>query len=50
MLTGPIELYLNQFGGTSFYKDVLNAFAASIDRFIGNSIDNAKHFQIATIR
>jgi len=47
-VTGPIELYLNQFGGTS-YKDVLNAFAASIDRFINNSIDNAKQFKIATI-
>lgn len=47
-VTGPIELYLNQFGGTS-YKDVLNAFAVSIDRFISNSIDNAKQFQIATI-
>jgi len=47
-VTGPLELYLNQFGGTA-YKDVLNAFATSIDRFIANSIDNAKHFRIGTI-
>jgi len=47
-VTGPLELYLNQFGGTA-YKDVLNAFAASIDRFIANSIENAKQFRIATI-
>ena len=47
-VTGPLELYLNQFGGTS-YKDVLNAFATSIDRFIANSIDNAKQFRIITI-
>ncbi len=47
-VTGPVELYLKQFGGTS-YKDVLNALAASIDRFIGNSIDNAKQFRITTV-
>ncbi|MCX9083697.1 MAG: methionine synthase [Candidatus Methanoperedens sp.] len=47
-VTGPLELYQNQFGGTA-YKDVLNAFAKSIDRFIANSIDNAKQFRIATI-
>ncbi len=47
-VTGPVELYLKQFGGTS-YKDVLNAFAASIDRFIGNSIDSAKQFRITTV-
>ena len=47
-VTGPIELYLKQFGGTA-YKDVLNAFATSIDRFVSNSIDNAKQFRIAVI-
>jgi 5-methyltetrahydropteroyltriglutamate--homocysteine methyltransferase len=47
-VTGPVELYLKQFGGAA-YKDVLNAFAASIDRFIGNSIDNAKQFRITTV-
>ena len=47
-VTGPIELYLKQFGGTA-YKDVLNAFATSIDRFISNSIDNAKQFRISVI-
>jgi len=47
-VTGPIELYLKQFGGTA-YQDVLNAFATSIDRFVSNSIDNAKQFRIAVI-
>jgi 5-methyltetrahydropteroyltriglutamate--homocysteine methyltransferase len=47
-VTGPLELYLSQFGGTA-YKDILNAFATSIDRFIANSIENAKQFKIATI-
>jgi len=47
-VTGPVELYLKQFGATA-YKDVLNAFAVSIDRFIANSIDNAKNFRIATV-
>jgi len=47
-VTGPVELYLKQFGGTA-YKDVLNAFASSIDRFISNSIENAKQIRIATI-
>ena len=47
-VTGPVELYLKEFGGTS-YTDVLNAFATSIDRFIGNSIDSAKQFRIAAI-
>ncbi len=47
-VTGPVELYLKQFGGTA-YKDILDAFAASIDRFIANSIDNAKQIRIATV-
>jgi len=47
-VTGPIELYLNQFGPTA-YKDVLNAFATSIGRFIINAIENAKQFRIAVI-
>lgn len=47
-VTGPVELYLKQFGGTA-YADVLNNFAVSIDRFISNSLDNAKNFRISTI-
>lgn len=47
-LTGPLELYLKQFGGTA-YVDVLHTFAASIDRFIANSIENAKNISIKTI-
>jgi len=47
-VTGPVELYLKQFGGTA-YTDILNTFAASIDRFISNSIENAKQFKIAAV-
>ncbi len=47
-VTGPVELYMKQFGGTA-YTDVLNNFAMSIDRFINNSIENAKNFRISTI-
>ncbi|MDW7727778.1 MAG: methionine synthase [Candidatus Methanoperedens sp.] len=47
-VTGPIELYLNQFGGTA-YADILYSFATSIDRFIANSMENAEHFMISTV-
>ncbi len=47
-VTGPVELYMKQFGGTA-YTDVLNNFASSIDRFISNSIDNARSFRISTV-
>ncbi len=47
-VTGPIELYLKQFGSTA-YTDILDAFATSIDRFISNSIDNARHIRISTV-
>jgi 5-methyltetrahydropteroyltriglutamate--homocysteine methyltransferase len=47
-VTGPIELYSKQFGGTS-YKDVLYVLATDVDRFIANSIDNAKRFRITTV-
>lgn len=47
-VTGPIELYTRQFGGTS-YKDILDILAKNVDRFIANSIDNAKNFKITTV-
>lgn len=47
-ITGPIELYIKQFGATT-YKDILDMLAVDVDRFIYNSIKNAKHFKIATI-
>lgn len=47
-ITGPIELYTKQFGGIS-YKDILDILANNIDRFIANSIDNAKKFRITTV-
>ncbi len=47
-VTGPLELYLKQFGSTA-YKDILNAFAVSIDRFINNSVEGAENLQISTV-
>lgn len=47
-VTGPIELYTKQFGGIS-YKDILDILATDVDRFIANSIDNAKNFRITTV-
>ncbi len=47
-VTGPVELYMKQFGATA-YRDVLNAFAVSIDRFVSSSINSAKSFQINTV-
>jgi 5-methyltetrahydropteroyltriglutamate--homocysteine methyltransferase len=47
-VTGPIELYMGQFGGTS-YNDILEIFAKDVDMFIANSIDNAKNFRISTV-
>lgn len=47
-VTGPVELYLKQFGQTS-YTDILNAYATSIDRFISNSIENARQIRISAI-
>lgn len=47
-VTGPIELYIRQFGGTS-YKDILDILAKDVDRFIANSINNAKNFRINTV-
>ena len=44
-VTGPLELYLKEFGGTE-YVDILNLFAESIDRFVKNSIPNATSFNI----
>jgi 5-methyltetrahydropteroyltriglutamate--homocysteine methyltransferase len=47
-VTGPLELYLKEFGGTE-YVDILNLFGESIDRFVKNSISNAKNFNIRTV-
>ncbi len=47
-VTGPLELYLKDFGGTQ-YTDILNALAVSMDRFVSNSIRSAKNFNIRTI-
>ncbi len=47
-VTGPVELYMKQGWGAA-YKDILNALARDIDRFIANSIYNAKKFRITTV-
>jgi 5-methyltetrahydropteroyltriglutamate--homocysteine methyltransferase len=47
-VTGPVELYLKEFGGTS-YGDVLLTFAKSIDRFVKNSIGHSGDLNVATV-
>lgn len=47
-VTGPLELYLKDFGGSQ-YTDILNTLAVSIDRFISKAIKSAKNFNIRTI-
>jgi 5-methyltetrahydropteroyltriglutamate--homocysteine methyltransferase len=47
-VTGPLELYLKEFGGTE-YVDILNLFGASVDRFVQNSLSVAKDFNIKTV-
>ncbi len=47
-ITGPLELYLKEFGGTD-YTDILNLLAVSVDRFVKNSIKSAKNFNIKTV-
>ncbi len=47
-VTGPVELYLKEFGGTS-YGDVLLTFAKSIDRFVKNSIRHSGDLNVATV-
>jgi 5-methyltetrahydropteroyltriglutamate--homocysteine methyltransferase len=47
-VTGPLELYLQEFGGTS-YDDILELFGQSIDKFVTNAIDNASNFNVHTV-
>jgi 5-methyltetrahydropteroyltriglutamate--homocysteine methyltransferase len=47
-VTGPIELYQQEFGSTS-YGDVLLTFARSIDRFVKNSIEHHSDIQVKTV-
>ncbi|WP_321429771.1 methionine synthase [uncultured Methanolobus sp.] len=47
-VTGPLELYLKEFGGTE-YVDILNLLGESIDRFVKNSLSSAKNFNIRTV-
>lgn len=47
-VTGPLELYLKEFGGTE-YTDILNLLAESVDRFVSNSLSNARNFNIRTV-
>ena len=47
-ITGPIELYLSEFGGRNYF-DILKNLSKSIDRFAKNSILNKKHIFTHTI-
>ena len=46
-VTGPLELYLQLFGGT-VYTDILDTLARSVDRFIKNAI-SVSHFDVKTV-
>lgn len=47
-LTGPLELYLKEFGSTE-YTDILNLLAVSVDRFAKKAIESAENFYVKTI-
>ena len=47
-VTGPLELYLHEFGATD-YVDVYQALARSVDRFVGKAIDASHFFQVKTV-
>lgn len=47
-VTGPVELYLNQFGSTS-YVDILELFARSIDRFVKKAQRMKTSFDVSVI-
>lgn len=47
-ITGPIEMYLKDFGGTN-YTDILNIFAHDVDQFISNAIETSKNLNINVI-
>lgn len=46
-VTGPLELYLQLFGGTT-YTDILDTLAKSVDRFIKNAV-SVSHFDVKTV-
>ena len=47
-ITGAIELYLKQFGGTA-YSDILELFARSVDRFVKRALALKSSFDVALI-
>jgi 5-methyltetrahydropteroyltriglutamate--homocysteine methyltransferase len=47
-VTGPVELYQQEFGGTS-YNDVLLTMAKSIDRFVKNAINYSDDLEVITV-
>ncbi|MDY6958301.1 MAG: methionine synthase [Halobacteriota archaeon] len=47
-VTGPIELHLKQLGSTIF-GDILQNLARSVDRFVKNSIEDARDLEIYTL-
>ncbi|MBC7085087.1 MAG: methionine synthase [Methanomethylovorans sp.] len=47
-VTGPLEMYLKEFGGTE-YSDILYLLAESVDRFLKNSIKNSGYLNISVV-
>ncbi|MFA0823337.1 MAG: methionine synthase [Methanomethylovorans sp.] len=47
-ITGPLELYLREFGGTE-YTDILYLFAENVDLFVKNSIENSGYLNVSVV-
>jgi 5-methyltetrahydropteroyltriglutamate--homocysteine methyltransferase len=47
-VTGPTELFLKEFGGSS-YADIYQLFAKNVNTFIKKAMKDAKHFKISTV-
>lgn len=47
-VTGPTELYLKEFGGST-YTDIYALFAKSVNKFVRQAMKSAKNFKITTV-
>jgi 5-methyltetrahydropteroyltriglutamate--homocysteine methyltransferase len=47
-VTGPLELYLKEFGATD-YVDIYHTFARSVDRFVKGAIRDARFSQVKVV-
>ncbi|MCL2142457.1 MAG: methionine synthase [Methanimicrococcus sp.] len=47
-VTGPTELFLKEFGGSS-YSDIYQLFAKNVNTFVKKAMKDAKHFKISTV-